>query len=102
MGRPAGYAGTLQKTTQGAHLPTTLACETCHKTGARAKSSSQDQDVMLLPKIAECGACHGKTREQTATAAGSDCAECHGFHSPGQATAPRKQELARGALIQVQ
>jgi pSer/pThr/pTyr-binding forkhead associated (FHA) protein len=77
-------------------------CDTCHKTGSRAKSSSPDADVMLLPKIAECAACHGKTKEQTAVAAGSDCAECHGFHSPGQATAPRKQELARSALIRVQ
>jgi hypothetical protein len=72
-------------------------CETCHK----AKSSTKAEEVML-PKIAECGTCHGKTRQETATAAGSDCAECHGFHNPGQATAPRKQELARNALIRIQ
>ena len=72
-------------------------CDTCHK----ANSSKKAEDVML-PGIAECGTCHGKTRQETVAAAGSDCAECHGFHNPGQATSPRKQELARSALIRIQ
>jgi len=72
-------------------------CDTCHK----AKNSAKAEEVML-PKIAECGTCHGKSRQESAAAAGSDCAECHGFHNPGQATAPRNQELARSALIRIQ
>ncbi|HVW75504.1 MAG TPA: FHA domain-containing protein [Rhizomicrobium sp.] len=72
-------------------------CDFCHK----AKSSTKAEDVML-PKIAECGACHGKTRQESVAAADSDCAECHGFHNPGRATSPRKQELARSALIRLQ
>lgn len=72
-------------------------CDTCHK----ANSSKKAEDVML-PRIAECGTCHGKTRQETVAAAGSDCAECHGFHNPGQATSARNQELARSALIRIQ
>jgi hypothetical protein len=72
-------------------------CDTCHK----AKKSAKAEEVML-PGIAECGTCHGKSRRETVTAAGSDCAECHGFHNPGQATSPRNQELARSALIRIQ
>jgi pSer/pThr/pTyr-binding forkhead associated (FHA) protein len=72
-------------------------CDTCHK----AKTSTKAEDVML-PRIAECATCHGKTHQETAAAAGSDCAECHGFHSPGQATSPRTQQLARSALIRIQ
>jgi pSer/pThr/pTyr-binding forkhead associated (FHA) protein len=72
-------------------------CETCHK----AKSSTKAEEVML-PKIAECGTCHGKTKEETQAAAGSDCAECHGFHNTGLAASPRNQQLARSALIRIQ
>ena len=69
-------------------------CDTCHK----AKNSAHAQDVML-PGIAACGTCHGKTRAQVPTAAGSDCAECHGFHNPGLPASPRRRELAQSALI---
>ncbi|HEY2007798.1 MAG TPA: FHA domain-containing protein [Rhizomicrobium sp.] len=72
-------------------------CDSCHK----VKNSTKAEDVML-PRIAECGTCHGKTRQETQTAAGSDCAECHGFHNPGQVTSPRNQQLARSALIRIQ
>ncbi|HEX4177973.1 MAG TPA: FHA domain-containing protein [Rhizomicrobium sp.] len=72
-------------------------CDACHK----AKSSTKAEDVML-PRIAECDTCHGKTRQETVATAGSDCAECHGFHNPGQATSPRNQKLARSALIRLQ
>ncbi|HMH65452.1 MAG TPA: cytochrome c3 family protein, partial [Rhizomicrobium sp.] len=72
-------------------------CQTCHK----AEKSARSQDVML-PKIAECAACHGKTKAQVATPAGSDCAECHGFHNPGLPASPRQRELARSALIRTQ
>jgi hypothetical protein len=70
-------------------------CDTCHK----AKKSAKADEVML-PGIAQCGTCHGKSRQ--ANAAGSDCAECHGFHNPGQAASPRNQEFARSALIRIQ
>jgi hypothetical protein len=72
-------------------------CDTCHK----VKSSTLSQEVML-PGIAQCGTCHGKTKAQTTTAAGSDCAECHGFHNPGQPASPRQRELAQSALIRTQ
>jgi pSer/pThr/pTyr-binding forkhead associated (FHA) protein len=71
-------------------------CDTCHK----AKNSAKAEDVML-PAIAQCGTCHGKSRQETVAAAGSECAECHGFHNPGQATSLRNQELARSALIRI-
>ncbi len=72
-------------------------CKSCHK----AESSKLSQDV-LLPKIAECGTCHGKTKIETVAAAGSDCAQCHGFHNPGLPASPRAQELAGYALIRTQ
>jgi hypothetical protein len=72
-------------------------CDSCHK----AKNSAKAEDVML-PGIAQCGTCHGKTKQETQAAAGSDCAECHGFHNPGHATSPRNQQLARSALIRTQ
>jgi hypothetical protein len=72
-------------------------CKSCHK----AESSKLSQDV-LLPKIAECDTCHGKTKGEIATAAGSDCAECHGFHNTGLPASPRRQQLAEKALIRTQ
>ncbi|MBA2589621.1 MAG: FHA domain-containing protein [Alphaproteobacteria bacterium] len=69
-------------------------CKSCHK----AESSKLSSDV-LLPKIAECDTCHGKTKAEIAGAAGSDCAECHGFHNPGLPASPRSRELARNAMI---
>jgi hypothetical protein len=72
-------------------------CDTCHK----AKSSAHAQDVML-PGIAQCGTCHGKTKAQAPMAASSDCAECHGFHNPGLPASSRRRELAQNALIRTQ
>jgi hypothetical protein len=69
-------------------------CKTCHK----AQSSKLSQDV-LLPKIAECDTCHGKTKAQTVAAAGSDCTQCHGFHNPGLPATGRRRDLAQNALI---
>ena len=69
-------------------------CKSCHK----AESSKLSSDVML-PKIAECDTCHGKTKAETPMAAGADCAECHGFHNPGLPASPRRRELAQNALI---
>jgi hypothetical protein len=60
------------------------ACESCHK----ASDSEQASDVML-PRVGECATCHGKSRERTVAAASADCAECHSFHAPGEAT-PKK------------
>jgi hypothetical protein len=53
-------------------------CESCHK----ASGSAQAGDL-LLPGIASCDTCHGKSKSQVPAAAGTDCAECHGFHDPG-------------------
>ncbi len=55
------------------------ACESCHK----ARDSGQAADL-LLPGIATCDSCHGKSKSQAAAAAGTDCAECHGFHDTGR------------------
>jgi hypothetical protein len=59
-------------------------CGACHK----ARTSDRAEDL-LLPRIDQCSACHGKTRAQTPQAAGSDCAECHGYHAPGR---PSRQD----------
>jgi hypothetical protein len=55
-------------------------CADCHK----AKTSERSGDF-LLEGIATCRACHGKTAHETPRFAGAQCAECHGYHSPGQA-----------------
>ncbi|MFO1246647.1 MAG: FHA domain-containing protein [Alphaproteobacteria bacterium] len=69
-------------------------CKSCHK----AESSKLASDV-LLPRIADCNSCHGKTKAEVTTPAGADCAECHGFHNPGMPASPRRRELAENALI---
>jgi hypothetical protein len=53
-------------------------CDSCHK----ASDSLQAADL-LLPGIATCDTCHGKSKGQVQMTAGTDCAECHGFHEPG-------------------
>ena len=67
-------------------------CDSCHKAG----ESEYGNDV-LLPRIAECASCHGKTQDKTDTAASGDCAECHSFHAPGMATP--KGERGKGHPI---
>ena len=69
-------------------------CASCHK----AERSKLASDV-LLPRIAECGTCHGKSKSEVRAAAGSDCSECHGFHNPGAPATPRARQLAQNALI---
>lgn len=56
-------------------------CTDCH----RAKTSDKASDV-LIPDLAKCGTCHGKTTAQIAAADDADCTTCHSFHTPGQAT----------------
>jgi hypothetical protein len=63
-------------------------CESCHKA-----SESTAANEVLLPRLSECAACHGKTKEKTPTAASGDCKECHSFHAPGMAT-PKPQPPA--------
>jgi hypothetical protein len=58
-----------------------FACVDCHA----AKASDRSEDV-LLPAIAKCASCHGKTEHQTPAAAKTDCSECHSYHRPGKAT----------------
>jgi hypothetical protein len=53
-------------------------CESCHKAGDSAQAAD-----LLLPSIAACDTCHGKSKNLVQTAAGTDCAECHGFHDTG-------------------
>ena len=61
-------------------------CESCH----RAPDATASSDL-LLPRIAECASCHGKTKEKVGAAAPAECKECHSYHNPGMATphAPR-------------
>lgn len=56
-------------------------CADCHA----AKTSDKTADV-LLPDLAKCANCHGKTTTQTAAADDADCTTCHSFHAPGKAT----------------
>jgi hypothetical protein len=63
-------------------------CETCHQM-VDSTGSSQ----VMLPRIEECAACHGKTKNQVAQAASADCAECHSYHAPGMAT-PKADRVA--------
>jgi hypothetical protein len=56
-------------------------CGVCH--GARQSDRAAD---VLLPRIEQCAACHGRTKAQTVSAASSDCAECHSYHAPGEPT----------------
>lgn len=56
-------------------------CADCH----RARTSDKSDDV-LIPDLAKCGTCHGRTTAQIAAADDADCTTCHSFHKPGQAT----------------
>ena len=56
-------------------------CADCHV----AKTSDKAADV-LIPDLAKCGTCHGKTTAQIAAADDADCTTCHSFHTPGRAT----------------
>ena len=64
-------------------------CSDCHKVGTSDKA-----EPILLPHIAECRTCHGKTHEQTPAAAATDCAECHSYHAPGQPGRPMDRDKA--------
>jgi hypothetical protein len=64
-------------------------CDTCH----RVVDSTGSSQVML-PRIEQCAACHGKTKAQTTQAASGDCAECHSYHAPGMATPKGDHTLA--------
>ena len=56
-------------------------CADCH----RAQTSDKTADV-LIPDLAKCGTCHGKTTAQIPAADDADCTTCHSFHTPGKAT----------------
>ncbi len=56
-------------------------CADCHA----AKTSDKTADV-LIPDLAMCANCHGKTTVQIAAADDADCTTCHSFHAPGKAT----------------
>lgn len=58
-------------------------CVDCHK----ATVSERSADV-LIPDVAKCASCHGKTEAQTKAADDADCTTCHSFHAPGKATPP--------------
>jgi hypothetical protein len=57
-------------------------CGDCH----RARTSDDASDL-LLPKIADCAACHGAPAARPAPAAhqaSADCGTCHSFHAPSR------------------
>jgi hypothetical protein len=56
-------------------------CDNCH----RVVDSTGSSEVML-PRIAQCAECHGKTKEKATQAASGDCAGCHSYHAPGMET----------------
>lgn len=62
-------------------------CIQCHK----AKSSQESTDV-LVPRIAECRACHGRPKPSTVIQAGTNCSECHAYHRPGTSARLRSDE----------
>jgi hypothetical protein len=64
-------------------------CDNCHRVVDSAGSSQ-----VMLPRIAQCAECHGKTKEKTPQAASGDCAECHSYHAPGMATPRGEHTLA--------
>ena len=68
-------------------------CGDCHK----AQRSDHAEDL-LLPAIAQCVQCHGKTAPQAPQPASADCTECHGFHSPG-APKGREEPLPQTAAL---
>jgi hypothetical protein len=65
-------------------------CVDCHK----ATTSDRSSDL-LLEGIATCRACHGRTERDTPRFAAANCAECHGYHTPGQAPATGQDRLFR-------
>jgi len=67
-------------------------CADCHK----AATSDRTADV-LIPDLAKCATCHGKTTTQIAAADDADCTTCHSFHAPGKAT-PKPGHPPLGAL----
>jgi hypothetical protein len=71
-------------------------CETCHQ----ASGSTLATDV-ALPRISECGACHGKSKAKVAAAASADCQECHSYHAPGTATAKGDQVTRGGPRLTI-
>lgn len=58
-------------------------CADCHK----AATSDRTADV-LIPDLAKCATCHGKTERQIKAADDADCTTCHSFHAPGKTTPP--------------
>jgi len=62
-------------------------CMECHK----AESSERSTDL-LVPRIAQCRACHGHPRPFTATPAGTHCSECHAYHQPGTSARLRSSD----------
>jgi hypothetical protein len=67
-------------------------CSDCHA----ARSSDDARDVML-PGLASCNNCHGKPK-QSPIAASADCAECHSYHAPGEAS-PKGADQEHIALL---
>ena len=51
-------------------------CGNCHD--AR---NSDDARQVLLPRLASCAECHGKSPKQVAMSASADCTECHSYHA---------------------
>ncbi len=58
------------------------ACIACHTGVTRSKLATD----VLLPKVSQCGDCHGSSDVKTNVAA--TCDTCHGFHGSGDGSAP--------------
>ncbi len=70
-----------------AHLTET--CQSCH-----AAEKSNDSADVLLPKIAECRACHGG--ESAHKEVPSSCAMCHDFHQTSGTPLMQREKRSRG------
>ena len=73
-------------------------CERCH-----AAPDAEGSSDLLLPRIAECSSCHGKSKEKVVEAASAECKECHSYHAPGMASPhpPRPSPKAAVAALDI-
>jgi hypothetical protein len=62
-------------------------CTQCHKA-----SASQYSTDVLVPRVAQCRACHGRPKPFTATPAGANCSECHAYHQPATSARLRSHD----------
>jgi hypothetical protein len=77
-----------------AHRQDALGMQTC--TSCHAADRSDDAHDLMLPRIADCDACHGKDKTPAVpAAAAADCGECHSYHAPNRAAPDREAKVRR-------